>query len=278
MLKCFIWRTQIIKSHLQADVLTRLWFHNENDSLSAVDSGTRVPEDISEITIWIRSLSVSDRISERTNNCFMRRLFYISLPALFDLMTHDQPDIQNTFIILSGCYYNPLQIDNKSFQISWVISGLVYWILSFCIRLSDRFRLCTDIPSFVEEGVHYWAATWQNQYNVCAPGEYSDKPGPPPSLIRVFAVRMKKPWVLNYPLSTQRRLWSDWADAQADLSLRWAHTHFVGFVMSRLMCFVYYLLFHALFVHITLPLISVPKLCTELPLHHFLNFCIVLFP
>ena len=27
---------------------------------------------------------------------------------------------------------------------------------------------------------------------------------------------------------------SDWADAQADLSLRWAHTHFVGFVMSWL--------------------------------------------
>ena len=40
-----------------------------------------------------------------------------------------------------------------------------------------------------------------------------------PSLIRVFAVRMKKPWVLNYPLSAQWRLWSDWADAQADLSL-----------------------------------------------------------
>ena len=28
--------------------------------------------------------------------------------------------------------------------------------------------------------------------------------------------------------------WSDWADAQADLSLRCAHTHFVGFVMSWL--------------------------------------------
>ena len=62
----------------------------------------------------------------------------------------------------------------------------------------------------------------------------SDQPGHPPSLIRVFAVCMKKPWVLSYPLSTQRRLWSDWADAQADLSLRWAHTHFVGFVMLRL--------------------------------------------
>ena len=29
---------------------------------------------------------------------------------------------------------------------------------------------------------------------------------------------------------------SDWPDAQADLSLRWAHIHFVGFVMSRLIC------------------------------------------
>ena len=29
-------------------------------------------------------------------------------------------------------------------------------------------------------------------------------------------------------------LWSDWADAQADLSLRWVHSHFVGFVVSRL--------------------------------------------
>ena len=50
-----------------------------------------------------------------------------------------------------------------------------------------------------------------------------------PSLIRVFAVRMKKAWVLNYPLSAQRRLWSDWADAQADLSLRWAHIPFCWF-------------------------------------------------
>ena len=70
--------------------------------------------------------------------------------------------------------------------------------------------------------------------NGCAPSEDSDQPGHPPSLIRVFAVRMKKHWVLSYPLSAQRRLWSYWADAQADLSLRWAHTHFVGFVMSRL--------------------------------------------
>ena len=49
----------------------------------------------------------------------------------------------------------------------------------------------------------------------------------------VFVVRMKKAWVLSYPMS-RRRPWSDWADAQADLSLRWAHSHFVGFVMRWL--------------------------------------------
>ena len=74
-----------------------------------------------------------------------------------------------------------------------------------------------------------WATTWQNQQKGCAPSEDSGQPGHPPSLIRVFAVRMKKAWVLSYSLSARRRLWSDWADAQADLSLRWAHSHFVCF-------------------------------------------------
>ena len=69
---------------------------------------------------------------------------------------------------------------------------------------------------------------------ICAPSEDSDQPGHPPSLIRVLAVRMKKAEGLRYPLSAQRRLWSDWADAKADLSLRWAQSHFVGFVMSWL--------------------------------------------
>ena len=47
------------------------------------------------------------------------------------------------------------------------------------------------------------------------PAKTQDQPGRPPSLIRVFAVRMK----------------------QAELSLRWAHSHFVGFVMSRLILY-----------------------------------------
>ena len=51
-----------------------------------------------------------------------------------------------------------------------------------------------------------WASAWQNQQNDCEPYEDLDQPGHPPSLIRVFAVRMNKAWVLSYPLSAQRRL------------------------------------------------------------------------
>ena len=35
----------------------------------------------------------------------------------------------------------------------------------------------------------------------CAPSEDSDQPGHPPSLIRVFAVCMKKAWILSNPLN-----------------------------------------------------------------------------
>ena len=63
------------------------------------------------------------------------------------------------------------------------------------------FIICLTV--FKKENVKLykiWASTWQNQQNVCAPSEDSDQPRHPPSLIRVFAVRMKKAWVLSYPL------------------------------------------------------------------------------
>ena len=56
----------------------------------------------------------------------------------------------------------------------------------------------------------------------CAPSEDSDQPGHLPSVIRVFAVHLEKHSVLP--------------NAQSDLSLRWAESHFVGFVMRRLIC------------------------------------------
>ena len=111
------------------------------------------------------------------------------------------------------------------------------------IFVSLAFQLTTNTPAQTEQDLtnngrkinkpkknfHIWAASWQNQQCGCEPSEDSDQPGHPPSLIRVFAVRMKKAWVLSYPLSAQRRLWSDWTDAQADLSLRLAHMSFCLF-------------------------------------------------
>ena len=70
---------------------------------------------------------------------------------------------------------------------------------------NSRFLLC-----FCKFNSDKWAATWQNQQSECAPSKDSDQPGHPPSLIRVFAVCMKKAWVLSHPMSAQRRLWSDW--------------------------------------------------------------------
>ena len=77
--------------------------------------------------------------------------------------------------------------------------------------------------------VTIWAAAWQNQQNDCAPSEDSDQYGHPPSLIRVFAVRSMGSSGPKLSSCGQWRLWSEWADAQADLSLRWAHMPFCSF-------------------------------------------------
>ena len=65
-----------------------------------------------------------------------------------------------------------------------------------------------------------WAEAWKTNKMTCAP-----------SLLRVFVVCLKKPWVLSYPLSAQQRLWSHWVNAPADLNHRWAHIILVGFVV-----------------------------------------------
>ena len=123
-----------------------------------------------------------------------------------------------------------------------VVSHFTVWkpiiIQLLCFDISKSSSLILELlPEQRIKG----AATWQNQQNECAPSKDSDQPGHPPSLIRVFAVCMKKAWVLSYPLSAQRRLWSDWGDAQADLSLRWAHSHFGCHVVAYMTCYLMHL-------------------------------------
>ena len=67
----------------------------------------------------------------------------------------------------------------------------------------------------------------------CEPSEDSDQTEHPPSLIRDFAVRMKKPWVLSYPLSASED--SDQTRRMPRLILVFAgRTVNVGFIISRL--------------------------------------------
>ena len=58
--------------------------------------------------------------------------------------------------------------------------------------------------------------------------------GHPPSLIRVFAVCMKKPRVFRYPLTARWRLWSDWTHR----SFCWlcqAVAHFIFQIQTAMM-------------------------------------------
>ena len=59
-----------------------------------------------------------------------------------------------------------------------------------------------------------------------------------------LAVRSMDSWGPKVSSCGQRRLWSDCTDALADLSLRWAHSHFVGFIMLRLKYRIYLVLKH----------------------------------
>ena len=77
-----------------------------------------------------------------------------------------------------------------------------------------------------------WAASWLNQQNECAPSKDSDQPGHSPSLMRVWWESLLSAWRKLGSLAihwAHSKDWSDWADAQADLSLCWAHSHLVGF-------------------------------------------------
>ena len=95
-----------------------------------------------------------------------------------------------------------------------------------------------------------WATSWQNQLNS--------------TLIRVLDVRMKKAWVFSYPLS-----------AQADLSLRWTHSHFVGFVMRRLkwhylLIFIYIIIYTRRTLSLFFFLSSILSIChIFVTKHHF---------
>ena len=95
--------------------------------------------------------------------------------------------------------------------------------LTACYADWPKYLLSIYIRAFFSNFAK-WAGTQDFLYKTaCAPSEDSDHTAYPRRLIRVISVRLKKLWNLGYPQNAPRRLWSDCADAQTDLSLRWSH-------------------------------------------------------
>ena len=101
------------------------------------------------------------------------------------------------------------------------------------IKISDTSNVKQNIGRNL---IIIWAASWQNQQNgICAQRRLRSAWASAP----VWSASSLSAWRKLGSLATHwahSEDWSDWADAQADLCLRWAHNHIVGFVMRRFIC------------------------------------------
>ena len=124
----------------------------------------------------------------------------------------------NQLVVSRSIYFN-MTLTGFSTLLQVHVTAHV-WFLNLSVISHYSREYLTEYESEPATGMktleNKWTASWENQQSGCAPSE--DQPGHPPSLIRVFTVCMKKAWFLSYLMSAQRRLCSDWADAQADLS------------------------------------------------------------
>ena len=120
----------------------------------------------------------------------------------------------------------------RDLWVSFSVSRLVCWVSTFSSDLASTTilfiwselmfstKLCRDVSRYIKSFFPYMSynATKQTKWE-CAQqrlrsaweSAQSDQSlrcshGNLPSLIRIFAVRMTKAWVLSYPLSAQRRL------------------------------------------------------------------------
>ena len=97
---------------------------------------------------------------------------------------HIQTFLLPSLIFLFVCFFFLSCIDKTMFMV--LLLGYLHLILTV-----ESFKTSFEPPHD------------KTNEMACAPTDDSDQPRHPPSLIRVFAVCMKKAWVLNYLLSAQ---------------------------------------------------------------------------
>ena len=108
---------------------------------------------------------------------------------------------------------------------------ILKWLLKYSLGLYLLDIILSTVVCLVSVGfpgsyvlmtlnqVNKCAAPWQNQQNECLSDESLCCPH-------------EKHWVLSYPLSAQRRLWSDWADAHCSLIWVFAGRTLILLVLS----------------------------------------------
>ena len=74
-----------------------------------------------------------------------------------------------------------------------------------------------------------WASTQKSYNKTCVTSKDSDKPVHPPSLAKVLVYLFLDSLKAVEGTRYQRRLWSNCANVQADLSLRWSHKSYCRF-------------------------------------------------
>ena len=170
-----------------------------------------------DVSCWILPCSLllwfSDQSCLAGSPCLGKReLVYMLLVHLFVYMLLP---VFLRFLLVSGIgcglwLWHSLELSLKcmprtkrqlSLQMSWLL--IFHWISQvvkelFKIKWKVALAVELVVPCIRAYTFSTWAATWQNQKkNECATNEDSDQPGHPPSLIRVFAVRMKKALVFS---------------------------------------------------------------------------------
>ena len=131
----------------------------------------------------------------------------------------------------------------KSFNFWWlsiiqcplwtiIFIGHNSWGVYFALIKYLLFQLSPIITN-EKESIHIWATSWQNQQNdLCIRPAKTQISLCIRPVWSVFAVRSMGSWGPDVSSCGQRRLWSDWMDAQADLSFRWVHMQFCWYTRT----------------------------------------------
>ena len=123
------------------------------------------------------------------------------------------------------------RISIRDFNVLWYIlqdQVLLYVGNEFLDQIVRIHRLNSGIFELVWHNVLFLLSSNKLQHEKTfiqtgAPNEDSNLHAHSCNLIRVFVVHMKNCCIPGYPKCAQGRFWSDCANAQADLNLRWAH-------------------------------------------------------